>query len=75
MLRGRRAGLLAVCALAAVAGILAGCGGGSHAVALDPVAAAATKTQDAGAARIRYTLKLTAPQLPGGTVRMNLLPF
>jgi hypothetical protein len=71
MLRGRRAGFLAVCALAAAAGVLAGCGGGSRSVALDPVAAAATKTQDAGAARIRYTLAITAPQLPDGTVRIN----
>ncbi len=71
MLRGRRAGVLAGCALAAVAGVLAGCGGGSQAGALDPVAAAATKTQDAGAARIRYTLAITAPQLPDGAVRIN----
>jgi hypothetical protein len=71
MVRGRRAGFLAVCAVAAVTGALAGCGGGSQAVALDPVAAAATKTQHAGAARIRYTLAIAAPQLPGGTVRIN----
>lgn len=71
MLRGRRAGFLAVCALAAVAGVLAGCGGGSQAVAPDPVAAAATKTQDAGAARIRYTLAITAPRLPSGTLRIK----
>ena len=71
MLRGRRAAFLGVCALAAVAGVLAGCGGGRQAVALDPVAAAATKTQAAGAARIRYTLAITAPRLPDGTVRIN----
>lgn len=71
MLRGRRAGFLPICALAAVAGVLAGCGGGSQAAALDPVAAAATKSQDAGAARIRYTLAITAPRLPGGTARIK----
>jgi hypothetical protein len=72
MLGGRRAGFPAVCALAAVAGVLTGCGGGgSRAIALDPVAAAAAKTQDAGAARIRYTLAITAPRLPDGTVRIN----
>ena len=71
MLRGRRTGFLAVCALAAVAGVSAGCGGGSQAVALDPVAAAATKTQAAGAARIRYTLAIAAPRLPGATVRIK----
>ncbi|HET8555860.1 MAG TPA: hypothetical protein VFL58_00975 [Gaiellaceae bacterium] len=71
MLRGRRAGFLAACAIAAAAGVLAGCGGGSQAAAQDPVAAAATKTQHAGAARIRYTLAITAPRLPGGTVRIN----
>lgn len=71
MLRGRRAGFLAVCALVAITGVLAGCGGGRQAVALDPVAAAATKTHAAGAARIRYTLAITAPHLPGGTVRID----
>jgi hypothetical protein len=70
MLRGRRAGGAAVCALVATATLVAGCGGGGHAVALDPVAAAATKTQDAGAARIRYTLGFTVPQL-GRTIRIN----
>lgn len=59
-----------VCALVAVASVVAGCGGG-HALALDPVAAAATKTQDAGAARIRYSLTFSSPQLQGKTVRLK----
>ncbi|HLY86540.1 MAG TPA: hypothetical protein VKO84_08555 [Gaiellaceae bacterium] len=71
MVGGRRAGIAAVCALVALAAVVAGCGGEGQALALDPVAAAATKTQDAGTARIRYTLSFTAPQLQGGTVRIN----
>lgn len=67
---GRRAGIAAACAVVGVAAVVAGCGGGGHALALDPVAAAAARTQDAGAARIRYSLSFTAPQL-GRTIRIN----
>jgi hypothetical protein len=67
MRRGRWAGIAATLAIGAVAAISAGCGGGTgSALALDPVAAAATKTQDAGAARIRFALAFSAPQLHGG---------
>jgi hypothetical protein len=66
MLGGRRAGLVAACLIALAGAVTAGCGGGSNAVALDPVAAAATKTQDAGAARVRFSMALSAPRLPGG---------
>jgi hypothetical protein len=71
MLRGRRAALVAVCA-AALAAVTAGCGGGStsSALQLDPVAAAATKTQQA-AARIRFAIALSSPQLPGNAVRIR----
>jgi hypothetical protein len=49
--------------IAAVAAVSAGCGGGStsNALSLDPVAAAATKTQNAGAARIRFNMAITGP--------------
>jgi hypothetical protein len=57
--------------VAAVAAVTAGCGGGStsSALRLDPVAAAATKTQDAGAARIRFALAVSGPQ--GKTFRLH----
>ena len=73
MLRGRRAALAAALAIAAAAGVSAGCAGGNsrHALALDPVAAAATKTQDAGAARIRVALALGSSQLQGKTVHLR----
>jgi hypothetical protein len=67
MRRGRRAGIAAGFAIAVAAAVTAGCGGGSSdALALDPVAAAATKTQHAGAARIRFALAFSAPQVHGG---------
>jgi hypothetical protein len=71
MLRGRSAAIAAALAIAAVAAVTAGCGGGSTsgALSLDPVAAAATKTQDAGAARIRFAMVIS-PQL-GKTLRMR----
>jgi hypothetical protein len=71
MLRGRSAAVAAALAIAAVAAVTAGCGGGSTsgALSLDPVAAAATKTQDAGAARIRFAMVIS-PQL-GKTLRMR----
>ena len=71
MLRGRSAAVAAALAIAAVAAVTAGCGGGSTsgALSLDPVASAATKTQDAGAARIRFTMVIS-PQL-GKTLRMR----
>lgn len=57
----------------AAAAVVAGCGGGStNALSLDPVAAAATKTQHAGAARIRLALEFSSPQLHGGkTLRLH----
>ena len=60
VLQGRRAVVAAACAIAAVAAVAAGCGGGSSssALKLDPVSAAATKTQNAGAARIRFAMAL-----------------
>src|SRR6476659_4422719 len=71
MLRGHRAAFAAALAIAVAAAVTAGCGGGStsSALPLDPVAAAATKTQDAGAARIRFALVIS-PQL-GKTLRMR----
>lgn len=61
MLRGRTAGIAAALAIAATAVVTAGCGGGSTsgALQLDPVSAAATKTQNAGAARIRFAIGLS----------------
>jgi hypothetical protein len=71
MLRGHRAALAAALAVALAAAVSAGCGGStSSALSLDPVAAAATKTQDAGAARIRFAMVISAPQL-GKTLRMR----
>ena len=64
--RGRLASIAAALSIAAVAAVSAGCGG--SALALDPVAAAATKTQHAGAARIRFALQLSSPKLQGGKV-------
>jgi BarA-like signal transduction histidine kinase len=73
MLRGRRATVAAVLAIVSAAAVTAGCGGGStgSALSLDPVAAAATKSQHAGAARIRFALALSSPQIPGKTLRMR----
>jgi hypothetical protein len=59
MLHRRRTAAAAVLALAATAAVTAGCGGGtSSALQLDPVAAAATKTQQAGAAHVRLNMVL-----------------
>jgi hypothetical protein len=73
MLRGRRESIAAALAIAATAAVIAGCGGGStsSALSLDPVAAAATKTQDTGAARIRFSLGLSAPALMPKTTRIR----
>jgi hypothetical protein len=73
MLRGRSAAVAAAVVIAAAAAVTAGCGGGSSgtAVSLDPVAAAATKSQHAGAARIRLTLALGSPQLAGKSLRLR----
>jgi hypothetical protein len=65
MRRGHRAGIAAALAVVAAAAVTAGCGGGS-ALSLDPVAAAATKTQHAGAARIQLALAVSAPRLQSG---------
>ncbi|MFZ0342367.1 MAG: hypothetical protein WAL31_08535, partial [Gaiellaceae bacterium] len=66
MFRGRRTVVAAALAIVAAAAVAAGCGGGTTgAVQLDPVAAAATRTQNAGAARIRFALGVRAPQLGG----------
>ena len=67
MRKGRWAIVAAVVAIAAVAAFFFGRGGGTgNALSLDPVASAATKTQQAGAARIRLALSLSSPQLRGG---------
>jgi hypothetical protein len=71
MFRGRWAGIAAGVAIAVVAAVAAGCGGGSNALSLDPVAAAATKTLAAGAARVRFTLALDGPQSAAGSVRVR----
>jgi len=71
MLRGRGTVLTAALAVVAVAAVTAGCGGGSStkgALPLDPVAAAATRTQDAGAAHIRFAMKVAGQ---GKTVRIR----
>jgi hypothetical protein len=71
--RGRWAAIAATIAIVATGAVAAGCGGGSNgALSLDPVAAAATKTQHAGAARIRLALALSSPQLHSGkTLRLH----
>ncbi len=71
MLRGRRAAVAAAFAAVAAAVVAAGCGGGStsSALSLDPVAAAATKSQSAGAARVRLSIAVSGPQ--GKTFRMR----
>src|SRR5215469_7462644 len=71
MRRGRCAGIVAALAIAAVAAVTAGCGGGGSALGLDPVAAAATKTQQAGAARVRFALSISGPRTQGKTVRIH----
>lgn len=74
MLRGRRAVLAAALTIAAAAAVTSGCGGGStasSALPVDPVAAAATKTQNAGAARIRFTMALKSPEMQGSAFRMR----
>src|SRR5205823_3837594 len=69
MLRGRRTAFVAACAIAAAAAVTAGCGGGtSSALRLDPVAAAATKTQNAGAAHIRLNMVMRGQ---GKVVRLH----
>ena len=57
-------------AIAAAAAVTAGCGGGSTsgALQLDPVSAAATKTQNAGAARIRLGMVVKGQ---GKVLRLN----
>jgi hypothetical protein len=68
VLKGRRAAIAAALAVAAVAVVTAGCGGGSSSspgLKLDPVSAAATKTENAGAAKIRFAISLDSPALPG----------
>ena len=72
MLRGRAAGIAAALTIAGVAAVTAGCGGGaSSAVALDPVAAAATKTQNAGVAKMRLHIAIKTPQSHGSTIHLN----
>src|SRR6185437_3172327 len=75
MLRGRSAAVAAVCAIVATAAVTAGCGGGGsgNAVSLDPIAAAATKSQHAGAARIRLALAVSSSRLQGKTLRIRAL--
>ena len=73
MRRGRWATIAAALAIVAAAAVTAGCGGGSsNALSLGPLAAAATKTQQAGAARIRFDLAFSRPQLQSGkTIRVH----
>lgn len=72
MLCGRRTAIAAALAAIAVAAVSAGCGGGTtNAVQLDPVSAAATKTQNAGAARIRFAMSLGGRQLGGKALRVR----
>ena len=67
MRRGPRASTAAAVAIVLAAAVTAGCGGGSsNALSLDPVAAAATKTQQAGAAQVRFSIALSSPQLRAG---------
>jgi hypothetical protein len=70
MLRGRSAGIAAALAVAATAAVTAGCGGGSTSstLRLDPVSAAATKTQNAGAVRVHMKMVLSGK---GRTIRMR----
>ena len=73
MLRGRRAAIAGAVAIA-VAVVATGCGGGGNnsthgLLAVDPVAAAATKTEHAGASRIRFSMAIGGPQ--GKTIRMH----
>jgi len=57
---GRWTGIAAAVAIGAVALVSSGCGGGAgSALSLDPVAAAATKTQQAGAARVRFAVHVS----------------
>jgi hypothetical protein len=71
MVRGRKAGIAAALAIVAAAAVTAGCGGGTDsAVALTPVGSAATKTQDAGAARIHFAVAVRTPQ-SHGTIKLN----
>ena len=74
MPRGRWAVIAAALTIVAAAAVTSGCGGGSSAssaLPLDPVAAAATKTQNAGAARIRFTMALKSPELQGRAFRLR----
>jgi hypothetical protein len=73
VLRGRRAAIAAAFLTAAAAAVSSGCGGGStsNAVSLDPVAAAATKSQHAGAARIRLALAITGPGTRGKSIPLH----
>ena len=56
MRKGRWAGIAAAVAIGACALVSAGCGATGSALSLDPVAAAATKTQQAGGARVRFAI-------------------
>jgi len=58
---GRR--LSAACALFALAAVLAGCGVSGT---IDPVAAAATKSANAGTARMTFSLAVSSPLLAAG---------
>ena len=59
-----------------MAAVTAGCGGGSNssshgALPVDPVAAAATKSQNAGAARVRFSMAIGSLQGQAKTIRMS----
>jgi hypothetical protein len=64
MRRGRIGTLVALLAIVALAVVASGCGG--SAVALDPVAAAATKTQSAGAAHMTLSISFSSPKVASG---------
>src|SRR5215472_13098337 len=71
MRRGRWGGIAAALVIAAVTAVTAGCGGGGSALALDPVAAAATKTQQAGAAHVHFSVAFSGPRTHGKTQHLR----
>lgn len=74
-MRQGRGAVVAAALAVAVAVVAAGCGGGSGSSSskglLDPVSAAATKTENAGAARIRFRMVMGGKGLRGQTIRLG----
>lgn len=64
MRRGQIWSMLAVLVLAGLAAVASGCGAAS----IDPVAAAATKTQQAGAAKMSLSISFSSPSVANGKV-------